>query len=51
MSRNQNILRVSVTVLQETVSLLKLLLPHIDMINQTPYVQVPFATMIACLNA
>lgn len=51
MSRNENIFKSPSHCLQEAGSLLKLLLLCIDRINQTSYVQVPFATVIACLNA
>lgn len=44
MSRNQNIWSPS-HCLQENGSLLKLVLLHIDTINQTSYVETPFALM------
>lgn len=44
MSRNQNIWSPS-HCLQENGSLLKPVLLHIDTINQTSYVQTPFALM------
>lgn len=48
---NQNILRVPVTVLQETGFSFKAFVASIDMINQTSYSwQVPFASMITCFN-